>query len=86
MSIYSHTFSGNVAGHSIHKSILFWSVKIQKEVSVNLINQFRWDLLCSFSSLGLRRWTWFSLPPSSLEQEHKQLMAFTPGHLDLLSD
>ena len=50
MSIYSHTFSGNVAGHSIHKSILFWSVKIQKEVRVNLINQFHWDILCSFSS------------------------------------
>ena len=60
ISIYSHTFSGNVAGHSMHKSILFWSVKLQKEVTVNSINQFRWDLLCL--ALGLRRWTWFSLP------------------------
>ena len=50
MSIYSHTFSGYVAGHSVHKSILFWSVKIPKEFRVNLTNQFRWDLLCSFSS------------------------------------
>ena len=50
MSIYFHTFSGNVAGHSIHKIILFWSVKMQKEDRVNLINQFCWDFLCSFSS------------------------------------
>ena len=27
---YSHTFSGNVAGHSIHKSILFWLVNIAR--------------------------------------------------------
>ena len=47
---YSHTFSGNVAGHSIHKSILFWLVKIHREVRVNLIIQFCWDPFCSEDS------------------------------------
>ena len=62
MSIYSHTFSGNVAGHSIHLSIFFWSVKIQNEVRVNLINQFHWDILCSFSSVAADADVVFTVP------------------------
>ena len=69
-----------VSGHSIHMSILFWLVKIQKEVGldwigftsghrvrVNLINQFRWDLLCSFSLGATEVDVFFTapLPPSN---------------------
>ena len=58
---FPHTCSGNVANHSIYKSILFWSLKIHREITVNLINLQVWAIVergSAFATLGDR----FRLP------------------------
>ena len=65
MSIYSYTFSWNIRGHSIQKSILFLSVEIQNEIRVNLINESRWHLLNSFCSGAAEVDATAPLPPSN---------------------